>query len=192
MKNILLALALIVFIGCKDKKKEDLILDMNKSQKEMSKKEEAVLTQNIDAPFSLNFTDGSVLSMKKKENGFNIDNGNLPTMFVFFTTWCPPCLAQIPLINIIDEKYKGYLQVITIIADENKEKEMVNNFVKNNNIKNKVVSDESSEIFMKSLGGINGVPYILLYDATGKKTKEYSGLIPGEMLDIDIQKVIKR
>lgn len=191
MKKTLLILALLIFIGCDDKKEDGLNLELNTTIKDgRESRQEAVLTQNLDAPFSLNFTDGTILSMKKTDNGFEMGNGDLPTVFVFITTWCPPCLAQISVINSLHDKYKDYLQINLILLDKDKNEELVNKFIEDNGINYRICADSSADRLVKSLSEVSGVPYILLYNSKGELKKAYSGLISGEMLDIDIQKVI--
>ncbi|ELZ6688702.1 TlpA family protein disulfide reductase, partial [Campylobacter coli] len=45
-------------------------------------------------------------------------------------------------------------------------------------------------LLAKILGGVNGIPTMFLYDKNSQLINQYLGLIPEEMLEIDIQKAI--
>ena len=52
----------------------------------------------------------------------------------------------------------------------------------------------SSEAFdlAKSLGGIKAIPTIFLIDKHGTFFQKYTGLVPNEMLEVDIKKLLER
>ncbi|MBK1994105.1 hypothetical protein FSE90_07550 [Campylobacter novaezeelandiae] len=59
-----------------------------------------------------------------------------------------------------------------------------------NKIKFDVAIGDNNYLFAKSLGGINGMPTLFLFDKNNNLIRQYLGLIPIEMLEIDIQKAI--
>lgn len=58
-----------------------------------------------------------------------------------------------------------------------------------NSITFQVGLEENNFVFSKILN-VGSIPTMVLFDTKGQKVREYVGLIPEEMLDIDIQKVI--
>lgn len=44
-----------------------------------------------------------------------------PIILDFYADWCPPCKAQLPILEKFAEKYKGQVEVAKINVDEQKE-----------------------------------------------------------------------
>lgn len=183
----------LFFYGC-DKNTDDkrdnaqniLKQDENDTTNQIA---EAVIEQDYTVPFLLNLQNEKFISMQKNEDGFKIEKNDKAILFSFFTTWCPPCKAEIPHLNEIQDMFKDNLVVVGVLMEE-KTQEEVNKFVKQNNINYEISSGESNFFFGKAIGGINGVPYTILYDKNGKYISRYLGLTPREMLISDISKAI--
>lgn len=43
----------------------------------------------------------------------------LPKLWDFFATWCPPCKEQAPIIEELAQEYKGRIEIISIDTDRN-------------------------------------------------------------------------
>ena len=108
----------------------------------------------------------------------------------FFTTWCPPCKAEIPHLNNLQEKYKDNLVIISVLLEENKSNEEVANFIKYNRIYFPITNSSENFQFAKSVGGVKNIPLMFLYDKQGNYSTHYLGAVPEEMLDTDIKKVL--
>ncbi|MCV3533851.1 TlpA family protein disulfide reductase, partial [Campylobacter lari] len=148
----------------------------------------ASLTQSENIDFTLKFLDGRKMYVKYHEQEFSFDDTAKAKLFVFFTTWCVPCKAQIPHLNNLNKKYQDRFEVIALFLEENKEQEILT-FIEDEKMKFPVAIGENNFVFSKVLN-ISSIPTMVLFNAKGEKIKEYLGLIPEEMLDIDIQKVI--
>ncbi|EKK0830244.1 TlpA family protein disulfide reductase [Campylobacter lari] len=148
----------------------------------------ASLTQSENIDFTLKFLDGRKMYVKYHEQEFSFDDTAKAKLFVFFTTWCAPCKAQIPHLNNLNKKYQDRFEVIALFLEENKEQEILT-FIEDEKMKFPVATGENNFVFSKVLN-ISSIPTMVLFNAKGEKIKEYLGLIPEEMLDIDIQKVI--
>ncbi|ASM36816.1 TlpA family protein disulfide reductase [Campylobacter sputorum] len=181
---IITLICVIFFYGCEKKTQDD---KQNSNLKEDN--QTAMIEQDYTAPFLLNLQNKKLLSMQKNEDGFKIENNDKAILFTFFTTWCPPCKAEIPHLNEIQDMFKDNLMVIGVLMEE-KTQEEVNEFIKQNNINYEISSGESNFFFGNAIGGINGVPYTILYDKNGKYISRYLGLVPREMLISDINKVL--
>ncbi len=110
----------------------------------------------------------------------------------FFATWCPPCKAEIPVLNKVQEKYKNDLVIISILLENDKSNEQLKNFVNQYNINYIITNGEENYKFQNALGGIKSIPTMLMIDKNSKLFQKYVGMVPSEMLDIDIKKVLKK
>ena len=46
---------------------------------------------------------------------------NLPKLWDFWATWCPPCKELKPTIEALEKEYEGRIEIRSINVDENKE-----------------------------------------------------------------------
>lgn len=182
MKAKILILALIVslFIACSDNDK--------KSKEDANASVQASLAQGEKLDFSLDFLDGTHLNIKADSDKISFNNDKKATLFVFFTTWCIPCTAEIPHLNKLQEKYKDNFNIIAVSL-EDKSNDELKSFVEKNKIIYKIANGENNYLLAKALGGVNGIPTMFLY-TDNKLFNEYLGLIPEEMLEIEIQKAL--
>ncbi|MEO0049529.1 MAG: thioredoxin domain-containing protein [candidate division WOR-3 bacterium] len=44
---------------------------------------------------------------------------DLPKLWDFFATWCPPCKMQAPIIEELAAEYSGQIEIISIDTDKN-------------------------------------------------------------------------
>ncbi|EHZ4885630.1 TlpA family protein disulfide reductase [Campylobacter lari] len=148
----------------------------------------ASLTQSENTDFTLKFLDGRKMYVKYHEQVFNFDDTAKAKLFVFFTTWCAPCKAQIPHLNNLNKKYQDKFEVIALFLEESKEQEILT-FIEDEKMKFPAAIGDNNFVFSKILN-VNSIPTMVLFNAKGEKFKEYLGIVPEEMLDIDIQKAI--
>ncbi len=186
VKIIFMALILFSFIACGDEKE-------NKEETNTEKVEKEVKFDKL-IKFSLNIhksdTPLEIKRISEDNKNLEITNNDKIVMFNFFTTWCPPCIAEIPYLNNLAQKYGENIRIIGVLLEE-KTPEEIDKFISENNINYEIATGENAFTFLKILGEINGIPYIALYDSEGKNINNYLGAVYQEMIDIDIQKVIK-
>ncbi|MBO7476153.1 MULTISPECIES: TlpA family protein disulfide reductase [unclassified Campylobacter] len=181
--NFIIFITMLLFVtGC-DKKSD------NEEKVDIKTEKEAVLTQDYTAPFSLHFTDGTILKMQKNKNGFKIDNNGTATLFAFFSPWCPPCQVQSPILNNIQENFKEKLQVIGVLVGENLTNDDAKVFAIDNNVTYKISQGSENNFFANALGGVSEVPFIVIYDEKGRFFSQYFGIIPEEILTTEIQRI---
>lgn len=176
-KIFLAAVLLTIFTGC-DRSSNDQSTSPSTIQADYSK------------PFKLILNDGNELKMQKRDDGYNIDIKDKAIFLNFFATWCPPCKVEIPYLITLQDKFKDKLQIIGVSIDEIS-LEQANEFKEFLNINYPIAYTKANEYLISSLGGVVGIPFSILYYPNGKFAASYSGLVPIEMLENDIKKVIK-
>lgn len=182
IKKILLLVAIsCLFIACSN--------DKEKQQNDVNLSTEASINQSDDMNFKLNLIDGGSISVKKENTVLNFNDEDKATLFVFFTTWCTPCIAEIPHLNKLQEKYNNDFNIVGVLL-EDKSNDEIQKFIEQHKISYKVANGENNYLLAKALGGVNGIPTMFLYNKHSKLINQYLGLIPEEMLEINIQKAI--
>ncbi|MBD3829998.1 MAG: TlpA family protein disulfide reductase, partial [Arcobacter sp.] len=109
-----------------------------------------------------------------------------------FATWCPPCKAEIPNLIKLQDDYKNDFVVISVLLEEMKTNEEIVDFIKSFNINYTVTNSPENFDLAKSLGGIKSIPTMFLIDKNSKIFQKYVGLVPSEMMEIDIKKVLEK
>ncbi|MDY6135127.1 TlpA disulfide reductase family protein [Campylobacter lanienae] len=179
-KIFFIAILIAIFAGC----------DSTSSSNQEQSSSPSVIQNDYSKPFTLKLNDGSELKMQKKDNGYDIDIKDKAVFLNFFATWCPPCKVEIPYLATLQEKYQDKLQIIGISIDE-LSLEQANEFKELLNINYPLAYSNANQYLISSLGGVIGIPFSILYHPNGKFAASYKGLVPIEMLENDIKKVIE-
>ncbi|QIR76933.1 TlpA family protein disulfide reductase [Sulfurospirillum diekertiae] len=176
---LFIASSMLFFNGCSsDKKKTEA--KSEKVQEEV--KNEKIILQDVS---------GKEIVVTPLEKGFSFSGYENKVVLVnFFATWCPPCKAEIPHLNNLQEKYKDNFVIISVLLEENKSNEEISNFMKYNNIHYIITNGLENFKLAQSVGGVKNIPLMFLYDKEGKYSTHYVGAIPEEMIDADIKKVL--
>jgi len=176
---LFIASSMLFFNGCSsDKKKTEA--KSEKVQEEV--KNEKIILQDVS---------GKEIVVTPLEKGFSFSGYENKVVLVnFFATWCPPCKAEIPHLNNLQEKYKDNFVIISVLLEENKSNEEISNFMKYNNIHYIITNGIENFKLAQSVGGVKNIPLMFLYDKEGKYSTHYVGAIPEEMIDADIKKVL--
>ena len=80
--------------------------------------------------------------------------------------------------------------VIIGVLLEEKDKISFDSFLQTHKINYPIALGEGNYLLAKSIGGVSALPVMILYASDGRLINHYLGVIPQEMLDIDIQKAI--
>jgi thiol-disulfide isomerase/thioredoxin len=182
MKILLTAiLTLLIFTGCGGEK----------DKKPTNETQQQVMPEKKDRGIVLKDTNGKEIKVTKSENGFIFEGYENKVVLVnFFATWCPPCKAEIPHLNNLQEKYKNDIQIISILLEENKSNEYVTDFMHSNGIKFIITNSDDNFKLAQEIGGVKSIPFMLIYDRNGNYSQHYTGAIPEEMIEEDIKKVL--
>ena len=98
-----------------------------------------------------------------------------PVLLNLWATWCPPCIAEMPVLNAIAEEYgpKG-LAVLGLAGDEDAEE--VRTFLASEPVKFEVLLDRNGEVGTQY--GITGYPETFLLDREGRVRMKFIGPVP--------------
>ena len=173
-------LMMLIFIGCNDK-------EVVKTEKETKE----ITPQKIPKGITLTDTSGSDIKVKNLENGFIFEgHENKIVLLNFFATWCPPCKAEIPHLNSLQEKYKDDIKIISVLLEEHKSNEDIIAFINSNNVEFTITNSQDNFKIADEVGGIKSIPLMFIYDRDGKYSNHYIGVIPEEMIEADIKKIL--
>ena len=92
----------------------------------------------------------------------------------FWATWCPPCLAEIPDLIALQEKYREQLIVIGISEDEDPP-ESIKRFAAEKEINYPIVM--STPELQKLFPGVMALPTTFVLDREGRMAKKRVGLL---------------
>ncbi len=85
-----------------------------------------------------------------------VANTNLPKLWDFWATWCPPCKQLTPTIEALAKEYEGKIEITSINVDEDK---------------------GLSEKF-----DVQAIPTLVFLDASGKELSRIVGLVPRDTI----------
>jgi len=173
----------LLIAGC-DSKEET-------SEKKLANNQNTVekVSEKIQKDFSLKTHDGKIIEAKITEDGM-IFKGyeDKAVLLNFFATWCEPCKAEIPHLNNLREKYAGKFEVIAVLLEEDKDPQVLNEFIQKYAMTFPVTNSYDNFLFADAMGGIKTIPTMYMYAKGGKLMQRFVGIVPEEMLESDIKK----
>jgi len=139
------------------------------------------------APDFVSSTPGTYRLLGKKDQIPLYKNIGKPVLIVFWASWCPPCLTEVPQLNHLQQTYgpKG-LQILGMDMDKESE-DYITLMVKRFEITYPVTipSPELVRDFQ-----VQAIPASYLYDATGQLVQTWLGPPPIEALELQIKKLL--
>ena len=142
--------------------------------------------------YKLTTTEAQTLNINKIEDGFIFEEVKGKAVLVnFFATWCNPCKAEIPHLINLKNRYKDDFEIIAVLLEDNKRNNEVKDFINEYNINYLVTNSKQNLAFSDVVGGVQAIPTMYLYNKQGKVIQKYVGIVPEEMLEIDIKRAIK-
>ncbi len=106
----------------------------------------------------------------------------------FWATWCPPCRAEIPVLNGLAKKFadKGVI-IVGIAVDQSGEK-TVKKFAAQHDISYRLAM--TSLELEKTFGGIDSLPTLFIIGPDGKIAGRHIGYTSAEDLEAQITKLL--
>ena len=123
------------------------------------------------------------------------DFGGKPSLITFWAPWCAPCMAEFPVLQKMQDGYKGELQIVAVAVQDSRLN--VLKFIKENpRYKFIFLTDPEMQESESRLGkyfGLNGIPVNVFVDARGKIVEHWSGFKEGEQaLVVRVQRLMGR
>jgi len=85
--------------------------------------------------------------------------------------------------------YKDKIKVIGVFLDTNLTAIDAKAYAQNTHVNFPISIGEDNEYFLKTLGGIEKIPYMIFVDDNGEIKNDYTGLIPQEILINEIERI---
>lgn len=171
-------LSILFFTGC-DSKNE------NKDKTEIKE------IKSNQTAITLKTTDNTKINVILKDNKVIFkDYPNKIVLVNFFATWCPPCKAEIPNLISLQNTFKNDFVVISILLEQNKNNIEIAEFIKNYNINYQVTNSNGNFLLSDAMGGIKSIPTMFMIDKNSNIFQKYVGIVPVEMMETDIRKLL--
>ena len=179
-------LSILLFTGCDSKEENEETTQQQQQSAPVQKVER-------DSEFQLKTTNDVLINIKLENEKIILkDYPNKIVLLNFFATWCPPCKAEIPNLIQLQNDYKNDFVIVSILLEDMKTHEELQKFITTFNINYPITNASENFDLAKSLGGIKSIPTMFLVDKDGNVFQKYVGLVPSEMMEIDIKKVLAK
>ncbi|STP02433.1 TlpA family protein disulfide reductase [Helicobacter canadensis] len=205
MKKVILALMILgigLFFNACEKPKETLETTQEQATLEnlnilMNNGEKLIINQRNTQDKNHNFKNIE----PKKANVLQdllvtSDKKNIKLLF-FFTTWCEPCVAILSHLENLQKQFGDEIGIYGIAIDDlvgetENFQESVEVFIQENQYFLPLAYGKNREELFSALGGIDGIPLIVLYDEKGEYIIHYLGAIPEEMMEFDLSQSVAK
>ena len=175
-------LSILFFTGCDSKTDSEQVDNIDIKKEVVIKKD-----------FVLKTTDNLNLNVKVDEDQIIFkDYPEKIVLLNFFATWCPPCKAEIPSLIDLQNKYTNDLKIVSVLLEQDKSNEIINKFINEYKINYPVTNSDENFELSKGLGEIKSIPTMILIDKNSKIFQKYVGIVPSEMMEIDIKKILAK
>jgi len=141
------------------------------------------------APLMMSMTDinGKTYNVEGTEQGLNIEGLKGKVVFLeFFGHKCPPCLASIPHLIELQEKYKDKLAIVAIEV-QGYNSEQTKKFAQDKKLNYIVLSEEkASDVvgYIQQRAQWRGsIPFLVALDTKGDVQFVQAGMLPEESLE---------
>lgn len=168
-----------VFQACSDSKDKDKdVFDFEGGEKDKILTIEVVNTQDESLLFKTNETKSIFQSDVLR-----------PTLLFFLSQNCEECQGELLHILDLHNKYQEFISIIAISPKD----ELMNlqRDIDNINPRFKLYAPIDNKNILHFLNKDENQSYIALYDKQGEKIIDYVGLVPEEMIELDIQYLIQ-
>ena len=134
-----------------------------------------------------------------KDDKYTFKNIKQPIVIItVMATWCPPCRGQIPHLSKLQQKFKENVFIISTIIHDDIPTEKLNKFIIAQKMLFYVSTNQKenlrfTEMITPKIGLSKDFPMPLtLVFVHGKYFTHYEGMIPQEMIESDINQLLKK
>jgi thiol-disulfide isomerase/thioredoxin len=190
LKNLYILVILITLYGCNNNQTKD---DINISKKSINKIDKS-------EHFTLKNSKGRELNISiQGDNLLSVNSDNIKEKIVLiniFSSWCKPCMGQIPYLAEIQKRESEDLLIIGLSINDDKSSKELNTIFENSGIRYFISTDKDNYLFVDNLvlklklTKNFSIPLSIIYKE-GKLFRYYQGAMPMEMLQIEIKNAKK-
>ncbi len=108
-------------------------------------------------------------------------------LVIFFATWCPPCMEEVPILKQLQTEY-GNKDFAVVALSMDRRATDVHRFMTRNNVNYSVLMADRT--VAQNFGGVSGVPVTFLVSKEGNVLRKYQGLVPHALLDREVKKML--
>jgi thiol-disulfide isomerase/thioredoxin len=200
---------LLLLLGCADEKQEkkQQIPTEKKTEittpttKSVTTSSKPVTKKSIPKEYHFKFknlkSQASILDIKN--DIYNFKNIKQPIVIVnAMSTWCPPCRGQLPHLSKLQQKFKENVFVMAILVHDDIPKEKLEKLlIAEKTLFYLSVTQEENLKFINMLAPKLGLssefpmPLTVVF-VRGKYFTHYEGMIPEEMIESDIEQLLKK
>jgi thiol-disulfide isomerase/thioredoxin len=180
---------LLLFNGCSKKEEQDNNIttkeNILKTKERYIDKNQTIsflLTDMRDRELNITTIDGRVLTPQIRQP---------LVLFNLFSSWCKPCMGQMPYLNELQKMYQNDLFVVGVLIPTKEDKDRVAKTLKESLIEYFVSYSSDNSLFINYITRVLelpkkfSIPLSVLYK-NGRLYRYYEGAVPMEMLEIEI------
>lgn len=145
--------------------------------------------------YALKDINGTRYDVSKSGANFMISGVTEPVVvYDIFATWCPPCRAEAPHLSSLQKKLAGKVKFIGLSIEEGKDNAFYHRFAKDIGVSYTLMNAPDNQKLSRALAAASGVgqnfpiPLMVVYK-NGVFVKYYTGLVPEEMLESDLEMI---
>ena len=141
----------------------------------------------VQQKMSMTDVNGKTYAVTGTEQGLNIEGLEGKVVFLeFFGHKCPPCLASIPHLNNLQNKYKDKLAIVSIEV-QGYNHAQTTKFAKDKKMNYTVVSEEKASDLVNYIQQRaqwkGSIPFLVALDTKGAVQFVQAGMLPEESLE---------
>ena len=109
-----------------------------------------------------------------------IAENNLPTVVIFWATWCKPCIDELDNISDYYDEWKtgSEFNLLAVCIDDTRSSSAVRSFVLGRQWPFTVLIDNNQEV--KRAMNVTDIPHYLIFGKNKKLISRHSGYLPGD------------
>ena len=186
---LLFSMIVLLFNGCSKKEEQDNNITTGKK---ILKSKKVCIDKNLTISFVLK-------DMSSRELNITTIDGRVLTpqirqplvLFNLFSSWCKPCMGQMPYLNELQKMYQNDLFVVGVLIPTTEDKESVARGLKESLIEYFISYSNNNSLFINYLTRVLqlpqkfSIPLSILYK-NGRLYRYYEGAVPMEILEIEI------
>jgi thiol-disulfide isomerase/thioredoxin len=106
-------------------------------------------------------------------------------VFDFWATWCGPCRAQHPLMELVKRRFEGNANVSFVSVNADEDRELVPSFLKDNQWTSPVYLEDG----LSRLLQITSIPTTIIVDKRGEIASRMNGFNPDRFADLLTERI---